>query len=155
MTKSEIYKELTKPSQRKKYKTIELYMGHRAYELLKELSEQENKTRSQIVRELIFLASDKDTIEMINNITEQEKIYKEKEKAQRKERNKEKNQDIQEIVYHLNKIGGNLNQVAYHLNIGVLDNKEAQKDIEKAIKTLQIGIDDIKKQIEILKVKGF
>ena len=56
--------------------------------------------------------------------------------------------EMNNILFHLGHVGGNLNQIAYHLNSGGTMTKEALQDVDKATS----DIFDIKK--EIIKLGG-
>ena len=55
---------------------------------------------------------------------------------------------LNRVLFHLGHIGGNLNQIAYHLNSGGAMTKETLRDVDKATS----DIFDIKK--EIIKLGG-
>ena len=56
--------------------------------------------------------------------------------------------EMNSILFHLGHVGGNLNQIAYHLNSGGTMTKEVLQDVDKATS----DIFDIKK--EIIKLGG-
>ena len=56
--------------------------------------------------------------------------------------------EMNSILFHLGHVGGNLNQIAYHLNSGGAMTKEILRDVDKATS----DVFDIKK--EIIKLGG-
>ena len=91
-----------------------IYFGEEEYQILNNLSKQTGLSKSALLRHL--LKSSK-YLEMANKLEKHNKL-------------------INEFLAEIHRIGNNINQIAYHLNIDITKHEESQESIKKELAEL-------------------
>nr|WP_302183180.1 plasmid mobilization relaxosome protein MobC [Campylobacter coli] len=98
---------------------------------LKKLSIKRNESQSAVIRKLISVEKYAKTLEIL-----------------------EKNNEINvEYLYHIAQCGNNLNQIAYHLNIGIESPSQTQNRLPKLIEELSQILNEHKEHIKNKAIK--
>ncbi|EFO9318199.1 hypothetical protein HL736_001207 [Campylobacter lari] len=112
--------------------TIRVYLNEKEKKQLEILSIKRKESKSAVIRKLIAIEKYVKTLEAI-----------------------EKNNEINiEFLYQLAQCGGNLNQIAYHLNIGIENPNQMEFKLTKLIEEFGQIINAHKKQIEEKEIKN-
>ena len=91
-----------------------IYFGEEEYQILNNLSKQTGLSKSALLRHL--LKSSK-YLEMANKLEKHNNL-------------------INEFLAEIHRIGNNINQIAYHLNIDITKHEESQESIKKELAEL-------------------
>ncbi|EEC1756464.1 plasmid mobilization relaxosome protein MobC [Campylobacter coli] len=111
--------------------TIRVYLNEYEQKQLKKLSIKRNESQSAVIRKLISIEKYAKTLEIL-----------------------EKNNEINvEYLYHIAQCGNNLNQIAYHLNIGIESPSQTQNRLPKLIEELGQILSEHKEQIKNKAIK--
>lgn len=111
--------------------TIRVYLNEYEQKQLKKLSIKRNESQSAVIRKLISIEKYAKTLEIL-----------------------EKNNEINvEYLYHIAQCGNNLNQIAYHLNIGIESPSQTQNRLPKLIEELAQILNEHKEQIKNKAIK--
>ncbi|MDP8388599.1 plasmid mobilization relaxosome protein MobC [Campylobacter jejuni] len=111
--------------------TIRVYLNEYEQKQLKKLSIKRNESQSAVIRKLISIEKYAKTLEIL-----------------------EKNNEINvEYLYHISQCGNNLNQIAYHLNIGIESPSQTQNRLPKLIEELAQILNEHKEQIKNKAIK--
>ncbi|EIS3262274.1 plasmid mobilization relaxosome protein MobC [Campylobacter coli] len=111
--------------------TIRVYLNEYEQRQLKKLSIKRNESQSAVIRKLISVEKYAKTLEIL-----------------------EKNNEINvEYLYHIAQCGNNLNQIAYHLNIGIESPSQTQNRLPKLIEELAQILNEHKEQIKNKAIK--
>ncbi len=111
--------------------TIRVYLNEYEQRQLKKLSIKRNESQSAVIRKLISIEKYAKTLEIL-----------------------EKNNEINvEYLYHIAQCGNNLNQIAYHLNIGIESPSQTQNRLPKLIEELAQILNEHKEQIKNKAIK--
>ncbi|EFN2174203.1 plasmid mobilization relaxosome protein MobC [Campylobacter jejuni] len=111
--------------------TIRVYLNEYEQRQLKKLSIKRNESQSAVIRKLIAIEKYAKTLEIL-----------------------EKNNEINvEYLYHIAQCGNNLNQIAYHLNIGIESPSQTQNRLPKLIKELSQILNEHKEHIKNKAIK--
>ncbi|EAJ8562565.1 plasmid mobilization relaxosome protein MobC, partial [Campylobacter coli] len=106
--------------------TIRVYLNEYEQRQLKKLSIKRNESQSAVIRKLISVEKYAKTLEIL-----------------------EKNNEINvEYLYHIAQCGNNLNQIAYHLNIGIESPSQTQNRLPKLIEELSQILNEHKEHIK-------
>lgn len=98
---------------------------------INQLSQQRNESKSAIVRKLIHIEKYAQTLKQI-----------------------EIGNDIMAgFLKELNRLGKNLNQIAYHLNAHIIKKEEAKSDLEKNMYSFREEIEKVYERISDLEIK--
>ncbi|EAI7263290.1 MULTISPECIES: hypothetical protein [Campylobacter] len=112
--------------------TIRVYLNEKETKQLKLLSLKRKESQSAVVRKLISIEKYAKTLEAI-----------------------EKNNEINiEFLYQLAQCGTNLNQIAYHLNIGIENANQMEYRLPKIIEELVQILNAHKEQIKEKEIKN-
>ncbi|MBZ7963310.1 plasmid mobilization relaxosome protein MobC [Campylobacter sp. W0049] len=114
--------------------TIRVYLNEGDIKMLKKLTKKRNESQSSIIRKLISIEKYANALEIIEK----------------------HNQITLEYIYNLSKCGNNLNQIAYHLNLGIENKNDTENRlsniIEEITQILNSHIKDTKQNIIIKEV---
>ncbi|HEF7497117.1 TPA: plasmid mobilization relaxosome protein MobC [Campylobacter jejuni] len=111
--------------------TIRVYLNEYEQRQLKKLSIKRNESQSAVIRKLIAIEKYAKTLEIL-----------------------EKNNEINvEYLYHIAQCGNNLNQIAYHLNIGIESPSQTQNRLPKLIEELSQILNEHKEHIKNKAIK--
>lgn len=111
--------------------TIRVYLNEYEQRQLKKLSIKRNESQSAVIRKLISVEKYAKTLEIL-----------------------EKNNEINvEYLYHIAQCGNNLNQIAYHLNIGIESPSQTQNRLPKLIEELSQILNEHKEHIKNKAIK--
>ncbi|EIE6748720.1 plasmid mobilization relaxosome protein MobC [Campylobacter coli] len=111
--------------------TIRVYLNEYEQRQLKKLSIKRNESQSAVIRKLIAIEKYAKTLEIL-----------------------EKNNEINvEYLYHIAQCGNNLNQIAYHLNIGIESPSQTQNRLPKLIEELSQILSEHKEHIKNKAIK--
>lgn len=111
--------------------TIRVYLNEYEQRQLKKLSIKRNESQSAVIRKLISIEKYAKTLEIL-----------------------EKNNEINvEYLYHIAQCGNNLNQIAYHLNIGIESPSQTQNRLPKLIEELSQILSEHKEHIKNKAIK--
>lgn len=111
--------------------TIRVYLNEYEQRQLKKLSIKRNESQSAVIRKLISVEKYAKTLEIL-----------------------EKNNEINvEYLYHIAQCGNNLNQIAYHLNIGIESPSQTQNRLPKLIEELSQILSEHKEHIKNKAIK--
>ncbi|ENU2659178.1 CopG family transcriptional regulator [Campylobacter jejuni] len=111
--------------------TIRVYLNEYEQRQLKKLSIKRNESQSAVIRKLIAIEKYAKTLEIL-----------------------EKNNEINvEYLYHIAQCGNNLNQIAYHLNIGIENPSQTQNRLPKLIEELSQILNEHKEHIKNKAIK--
>ncbi|MGI7815847.1 plasmid mobilization relaxosome protein MobC [Campylobacter coli] len=111
--------------------TIRVYLNEYEQRQLKKLSIKRNESQSAVIRKLISVEKYAKTLEIL-----------------------EKNNEINvEYLYHIAQCGNNLNQIAYHLNIGIESPSQTQNRLPKLIEELSQILNEHKEHIKSKAIK--
>ncbi|EAI2116697.1 plasmid mobilization relaxosome protein MobC [Campylobacter coli] len=111
--------------------TIRVYLNEYEQRQLKKLSIKRNESQSAVIRKLISIEKYAKTLEIL-----------------------EKNNEINvEYLYHIAQCGNNLNQIAYHLNIGIESPSQTQNRLPKLIEELSQILNEHKEHIKNKAIK--
>ncbi|EAL8294081.1 hypothetical protein HEJ64_001485 [Campylobacter jejuni] len=111
--------------------TIRVYLNEYEQRQLKKLSIKRNESQSAVIRKLIAIEKYAKTLEIL-----------------------EKNNEINvEYLYHIAQCGNNLNQIAYHLNIGIESPSQTQNRLPKLIEELSKILSEHKEHIKNKAIK--
>ncbi|EPN5620284.1 plasmid mobilization relaxosome protein MobC [Campylobacter jejuni] len=111
--------------------TIRVYLNEYEQKQLKKLSIKRNESQSAVIRKLISIEKYAKTLEIL-----------------------EKNNEINvEYLYHIAQCGNNLNQIAYHLNIGIESPSQTQNRLPKLIEELSQILNEHKEHIKNKAIK--
>ncbi|EAI3679414.1 hypothetical protein H0658_001771 [Campylobacter jejuni] len=111
--------------------TIRVYLNEYEQRQLKKLSTKRNESQSAVIRKLIAIEKYAKTLEIL-----------------------EKNNEINvEYLYHIAQCGNNLNQIAYHLNIGIESPSQTQNRLPKLIEELSQILNEHKEHIKNKAIK--
>ncbi|EAI0990906.1 hypothetical protein JTQ40_001825 [Campylobacter coli] len=111
--------------------TIRVYLNEYEQKQLKKLSIKRNESQSAVIRKLISVEKYAKTLEIL-----------------------EKNNEINvEYLYHIAQCGNNLNQIAYHLNIGIESPSQTQNRLPKLIEELSQILNEHKEHIKNKAIK--
>ncbi|EAI8568536.1 plasmid mobilization relaxosome protein MobC [Campylobacter sp. TTU-622] len=111
--------------------TIRVYLNEREQKQLKKLSLKRNESQSAVIRKLISIEKYAKTLEVL-----------------------EKNNEINvEYLYHIAQCGNNLNQIAYHLNIGIESPYQTENRLPKLINELTQILNEHQEQIKNKAIK--
>ena len=91
-----------------------IYFGEEEYQILNNLSKQTGLSKSALLRHL--LKSSK-YLEMANKLEKHNNL-------------------INEFLAEIHRIGNNINQIAYHLNIDITKHEESQESLKKELAEL-------------------
>ncbi|EQB7334256.1 plasmid mobilization relaxosome protein MobC, partial [Campylobacter jejuni] len=107
------------------------YLNEYEQRQLKKLSIKRNESQSAVIRKLISIEKYAKTLEIL-----------------------EKNNEINvEYLYHIAQCGNNLNQIAYHLNIGIESPSQTQNRLPKLIEELSQILSEHKEHIKNKAIK--
>lgn len=126
----------------KKVSRFYTYLTEADIRILNKISKQRNESKSAVIRKLIHVEKYSKTLNEIESLIQKhnetiEIILKDF-----------KDEIMQEYKY----ISRNLNQIAYHLNLKILNNTEAQTELEKEIKDFKNIHKKIQTNMEKLKL---
>ena len=127
-----------------------IYFSQGDLKILNRLAQQRNESKSAVVRKLIHVEKYAQTLKEIEILIQN---HNEKIDIILKD-------FMQEIIQEYKYIGRNLNQIAYHLNLKILNETEAQTELEREIKDfkkihkkIQVGINKLKINIDVKHTK--
>lgn len=91
-----------------------IYFGEEEYQILSNLSKQTGLSKSALLRHLIKSSK---YLKMANKLEKHNNL-------------------INEFLAEIHRIGNNINQIAYHLNIDITKHEESQESIKKELAEL-------------------